>query len=123
MVDETLRAQREALGAFLRAQRKLANLSLRELAALTDLSNAYLSQLERGLHEPSIRVLRSLARALGISPAIVLTKVGLVDEESHAATKTEDAIRTDPLLSDTQRAALLSVYQSYVAERAHDAGT
>ena len=55
--------QVEALGAFIRTQRKLANLSLRELASLTDLSNAYLSQIERGLHEPSVRVLRSIAQA------------------------------------------------------------
>ena len=59
--------QLDALGEYIRAQRRHANLSLRELAALTQLSNAYLSQLERGLHEPSVRVLRSLAGALDVS--------------------------------------------------------
>ena len=54
-------AQREALGAFIRAQRKMANLSLRQLADLTSLSNPYLSQVERGLHEPSVRVLKATA--------------------------------------------------------------
>ena len=53
--------QLDVFGGFLRQQRHQANLSLRELAALTQLSNAYLSQLERGHHEPSVRVLRSLA--------------------------------------------------------------
>lgn len=41
------------LGAFIRAQRQMANLSLRELAAMTEISNPYLSQIERWLSEPS----------------------------------------------------------------------
>src|SRR6266403_1176613 len=52
-------AQREALGAFIREQRKRANHSLRQLAELTSLSNPYLSQVERGLHQPSVRVLKA----------------------------------------------------------------
>ena len=55
-------AQREALGAFIREQRKRANLSLRQLAELTSLSNPYLSQVERGLHQPSVRVLKATLR-------------------------------------------------------------
>ena len=54
----------ESLGEFIRAQRKLANLSLRQMADLAHVSNPYLSQLERGLHEPSVRVLQSIAEAL-----------------------------------------------------------
>ena len=108
--------QVEALGDFIRTQRKLANLSLRELASLTDLSNAYLSQIERGLHEPSVRVLRSIAQALDISANVVLAQAGLLDE-SAAAQSTEDAIRADPLLSDAQKVALLAVYRSYVREQ------
>ena len=57
-------AQRDALGAYIRSQRKLANLSLRQLAQLTSLSNPHLSQIERGLHQPSVRVLRLLSDAL-----------------------------------------------------------
>src|ERR1700722_14052574 len=49
--------QLNALGGFIRVQRRLADLSLREMAALTSVSNAYLSQIERGLHQPSLRVL------------------------------------------------------------------
>ena len=60
-------AQREALGAFIREQRKRANLSLRQLAELTSLSNPYLSQVERGLHQPSVRVLKALSGALNVS--------------------------------------------------------
>ena len=55
-----------ALGEFIREQRQLARLSLREMARLTSISNAYLSQVERGLHEPSVRVLHAVSDALGI---------------------------------------------------------
>src|SRR5919198_3876815 len=59
-------AQRAAIGAYIRSQRELSSLSLRELARLTQVSNAYLSQLERGLHDPSLRVLVAIAEALQI---------------------------------------------------------
>jgi predicted transcriptional regulator len=52
-------AQRDALGAYIRSERKLANLSLRQLTELTSLSNPYLNQIERGLHQPSVRVLKA----------------------------------------------------------------
>ena len=65
-------AQREALGSFIHAQRKMANLSLRQLAELTSLSNPYLSQLERGLHQPSVRVLKLISDALNVSAETLL---------------------------------------------------
>jgi transcriptional regulator with XRE-family HTH domain len=121
-MQDPWKLQVEALGAFLRAQRQMADLSLRELGALTNLSNAYLSQIERGLHEPSVRVLRSLAEALGVSPETLLAKAGLLDEDEAADGKTtqlgaEEAIRADPDLSESQKEALLSVYRSFRAER------
>jgi transcriptional regulator with XRE-family HTH domain len=112
--------QLEALGAFIRTQRKLANLSLRELASLTDLSNAYLSQVERGMHEPSVRVLRSIAQALDLSAKTVLAQAGLGDDSAAARPTTEEAIRADPFLSDAQKQALLAVYRSYVLEQERD---
>ena len=108
--------QLDALGEFIRTQRKLANLSLRELAAMTDVSNAYLSQIERGLHEPSVRVLRSIAQALEISANTVLAQAGLVDDLAAGRT-TEEAIRSDPSLSPAQKEALLAVYRSYAREQ------
>ena len=73
-------AQREALGAFIRVQRKQANLSLRQLAERTRLSNPYLSQIERGLHQPSVRVLRAISDALNLSAESLLTQAGLLDQ-------------------------------------------
>jgi transcriptional regulator with XRE-family HTH domain len=121
-MQDPWKLQVEALGAFLRAQRQMADLSLRELGALTNLSNAYLSQIERGLHEPSVRVLRSLAEALGVPPETLLAKAGLLDEDApgdaaQTAASAEDAIRADPNLSESQKEALLSVYRSFRAER------
>jgi transcriptional regulator with XRE-family HTH domain len=72
-------AQMEALGGFIRSQRKLAKLSLRQLAELSSLSNAYLSQLERGMHQPSFRVLKLLSGALDVSAEMLLAQAGLLD--------------------------------------------
>src|ERR1035438_5563401 len=72
-------AQREVLGAFIREQRKKANLSLRQLAELTSLSNPYLSQVERGLHQPSVRVLKAISDALNLSAESLMAQAGLID--------------------------------------------
>lgn len=118
---EPWQQQTETLGAFIRAQRRLADLSLREMATLTDVSNAYLSQVERGLHQPSVRVLSSIARALGVSPESMLAAAGLgepdpqTDATAPHTCSTEEAIRHDPGLSDAQREALLGVYHSFRA--------
>jgi transcriptional regulator with XRE-family HTH domain len=118
--DEPLKAQLEALGALLRAQRVAADLSLRELSERTKVSNAYLSQLERGLHEPSFSVLRAIASALGVPLGPLLTRVGMLEGESESEShlrETEAAILRDPELSEPQRTALLSVYRSFIAAK------
>lgn len=110
-----------AFGAFLRSQRRLANLSLREMAERTKVSNAYLSQIERGMHAPSIRVMRSIARALDLSAEAMLAQAGMLDDATPPGggttqpSGTEAAIRSDPRLTEDQKEALLSVYRSYVA--------
>lgn len=106
------------LGGFIRAQRKLANLSLRQLSELTEVSNPYLSQVERGLHEPSVRVLKSIAAALNVSAQTLFEHSGPIERSTPPARAadraTETAIRVDPRLSVQQRRALLSVYRSYL---------
>lgn len=107
--------RRQLLGGFIRAQRQVANLSLRQLSALTEISNPYLSQIERGLHEPSIRVLKSIADALNVSSEILFEQAGLINgKEKLGDEATESAIRADQRLSDAQRQALLAVYRSYL---------
>ena len=109
-------AQMEALGAFIRSQRKLARLSLRQLAELTSLSNPYLSQVERGRHQPSVRVLKLIAEALNVSAETLLVQAGLLDgqgdAEDPAAERVAAAIRADQRLTGEQKAALIAVYGS-----------
>src|ERR1700754_1327378 len=83
-------AQMNALGEFIRAQRRLANLSLREMASLTSVSNAYLSQVERGLHQPSLKVLRSIADALQLSTEQMLSQAGWSTAEPAAPRDTPE---------------------------------
>jgi len=123
-VKDPWQAQREALGAFIRTQRRMANLSLRQLAELTHLSNPYLSQIERGLHQPSVRVLKQISDALNVSAETLMAQAGLIDavaadaggdtslQADPTAPPTEDAIRADERLSEEQKAALIAVYRS-----------
>jgi transcriptional regulator with XRE-family HTH domain len=114
--DDPWKAQLEALGSFIKAQRQVANLSLREMARMTDVSNAYLSQIERGLHQPSVRVLKAVATALNVSAETLLAQAGLLtDENEERAGGTEAAILSDPALTEAQKEAMLSVYRSFVA--------
>ena len=109
----------DGLGAFIRAQRQQAELTLRELAARTNVSNPYLSQIERGLHEPSVRVLKAIASALNVSAETLLAQAGLFEDGAEEGAAPEvptviEAVKADPRLNDDQRRALLSVYRSFV---------
>jgi transcriptional regulator with XRE-family HTH domain len=122
-VSDPWEAQSAALGAFIRSQRELARLSLRQLAELTSLSHPYLSQVERGLHQPSVRVLKLLAEALNVSAETLLMQAGLLsgnDEDDTGGARTTEQvtalIRGDKRLTDAQKAALLAVYDSMLRE-------
>jgi transcriptional regulator with XRE-family HTH domain len=117
-VNDGVNSQLDALGAFIRAQRKLAHLSLRDLADRAQVSNPYLSQIERGLHEPSMRVLRSIAKALNLSAETILAEAGLFDGDTDLGdadqpADAEIAVRADPYLTVEQKDSLLSVYRSF----------
>ena len=124
-MNDPWKSQMEALGSFIRTQRKLADLSLRELAEMTEVSNPYLSQLERGLHQPSVRVLKAIANALNLSAETLLVQAGLLEgvgdgdegEARAARSSVESAIRTDPILSDDQKEALINVYRAMAGDR------
>jgi transcriptional regulator with XRE-family HTH domain len=121
-MNDPWKSQMEALGSFIRTQRKLADLSLRELAEMTEVSNPYLSQLERGLHQPSVRVLKAIADALNVSAETLLVQAGLLEDggeqgEAPAPSSVEAAIRTDRILSDDQKEALINVYRAMARDR------
>ncbi len=126
-------AQMEALGAYIRSQRELAQLSLRQMAELTRLSHPYLSQVERGVHQPSVRVLKAIADALNLSAETLLAQAGLfsgeepapADGEDHEAPTPQqvaDVIRADQRLTEAQKAALIAVYASMLRDDADAAG-
>jgi len=108
-----------ALGDFIRSQRRLAELSQRELAKLADLSDAYLSQLERGLHEPSVRVVNGLSSALNVPADKLLNFLGRDRSTDTVAKATESAILTDDALTEAQKQSLLDVYRAFIAANDH----
>jgi transcriptional regulator with XRE-family HTH domain len=121
-MQEPWDSQMQALGAFIRSKRKLANLSLRQLAERTKLSNPYLSQIERGLHQPSVRVIRLISDALNVSTETLLAQAGLLHRDTSAAEKPEAgqrdieaAIKAEERLSDDQKNALIAVVRSMLA--------
>jgi transcriptional regulator with XRE-family HTH domain len=121
--DPAAKPALEVLGGLLRTQRLARGLSLRELSAQTNVSNAYLSELERGRHEPSLSVLRAIASSLGAPLGPMLASAGLLGDGAEEGREagvgdTEAAIVRDPALSEPQRMALLSVYRSFVQSRA-----
>lgn len=104
------------IGAFIKEQRQLAELSLRRLADLAGVSNPYLSQIERGLRKPSAEILQQLAKALEMSAETMYVRAGILDAElvvEHQGL--EPAIRRAQELTEEQRKALLGVYRSFVA--------
>ncbi len=59
------------LGQNVRFLRKAAGLSQEELAFRADLKRSYLSDLERGTRNPSIRAVERIAVALNVEPAVL----------------------------------------------------
>lgn len=107
------------LGEFIRAQRKLAELSQRELAKIAQVSDGYVSQLERGMHEPTVKVLRSIAAALDIRANTMMKYAGWLEDsgpdgEDTGPLPVELAIKADSRLSGQQKQALLSVYRGFI---------
>lgn len=102
-----------SVGDFIRMQRSLGHLSLRQLAELADISNAYLSQVERGLYTPSAQVLKNIAQALDLSAEALYSRAGLLDDARAEGGGVEEAIRLDDALTADQKETLLRVYRSF----------
>jgi transcriptional regulator with XRE-family HTH domain len=107
------------LGEFIRRQRELQKLSMRQLADLVGISNPYLSQIERGLREPSEKVLEAIAENLELSADVLSERGGRHDEAADASHEPAvvAAIRADPKLTGRERQALLEIYKAFVDRR------
>jgi len=104
-----------AFGEFVKAQRRLAQVSQRNLARMSGVSDSYLSQIERGNYRPSPQVVKALAQAFGLKPEQLYTMLGFMDEEAEATRHTvEQAIQLDPKLEPAQKDALIRVYRSFL---------
>jgi transcriptional regulator with XRE-family HTH domain len=101
------------LGAFIREQRENARLSVRRLSELAEVSNPYLSQIERGLRRPSAEILQQIARGLEISAETLYVRAGILDPQHHEGL-VEEAILQDHRLTSAQKDAMLGVYRSFV---------
>ncbi|SDR79014.1 Helix-turn-helix [Friedmanniella luteola] len=109
------------LGEFIATQRRTAELSLRQLAEQTGISNPYLSQIERGLRKPSAEVLQQLSKALRVSAESLYVRAGILDPEDHPSTTVEMAVLGDPGLTERQKHVLIEIHTSFVKENERNA--
>jgi transcriptional regulator with XRE-family HTH domain len=104
-----------SIGEYIREQRQLAKISVRQLAEATGVSNPYLSQIERGLRKPSAEILQQIAKGLRISAEVLYVQAGIL-EDREADTDVQTAIRADLLLTERQKQVLLDIYLSFAKE-------
>jgi transcriptional regulator with XRE-family HTH domain len=102
------------LGEFIRQQRELSKMSMRQFASMVGISNPYLSQIERGLRDPSDKVIEAIADRLQVSADALYEQAGRGDDEPVDEPPTRAAICDDPLLTARQRQALVRVYDAFV---------
>ena len=108
------------IGSFIRDLRENAQVSVRQLAERSGVSNPYLSQVERGLRKPSADVLNQIAKALRVSAEVLYVRAGILEpsEKNHV----RDAIITDTAITERQKQVLLDIYASFTQqnESAHE---
>lgn len=113
-VGQVVSSAVEDIGSYIRSQRELAQVSLRQLARSAGVSNPYLSQIERGLRRPSAEILQQIARGLRISAEALYVRAGILDKRPAGAVT--DAVLNDPDLTQRQKQVLLDVYRSFRRE-------
>ena len=102
------------VGRYIREQRRQAELSLRNLASQAGVSNPYLSQIERGLRQPSAKILKDIAKALRISAETLYLRAGILEPDERDGDLV-GAILREPNLTERQKQVLIDVYRSFRA--------
>ena len=102
------------IGSFIRSQRELAQVSVRQLAEKSGVSNPYLSQVERGLRKPSADVLNQIAKALRVSAEVLYVRAGILEPSDKSQVR--DAIVTDTVITERQKQILLDIYASFAQQ-------
>jgi transcriptional regulator with XRE-family HTH domain len=109
----------KSVGQFIKNQRDVAGMSLRQLSNLAKVSNPYLSQIERGIYKPSAEVLKAIADALQIQSETLFQRAGFIDEaKDRGPSDVERAVKVDPRLSSDHKKALIGIYRSFLAQSA-----
>jgi transcriptional regulator with XRE-family HTH domain len=116
-VPDAVEQRLHDLGAFIRDQRRNAQLSLRKLSEVTGISNPYLSQIERGLREPSAKILQSIARGLRISSETLYVRAGILEPDDGELDLPAE-IGRDQTITERQKQALVEIYRSFQREAA-----
>ncbi len=88
---------------------------MRQFAEMAGISNPYLSQIERGLREPSEKVVEAIARSLRLSADALYEEAGLLDDEEAGENAVIAAITADRGLTPRQRQAMIEIYDAFVA--------
>jgi transcriptional regulator with XRE-family HTH domain len=104
------------LGGFIRTQREAAQVSLRQLAKRTGVSNPYLSQIERGLRKPSAEVLAQIAKGLRVSAEVLYVQAGILEQKDSSPVL--DAVLADTAISERHKQLLVEIYESFRRENA-----
>jgi transcriptional regulator with XRE-family HTH domain len=107
-----------SLGEFIRSQREMQELTLRQFAEMVGISNPYLSLIERGLRDPSENVVGAIAQQFELDTQSLFQQAGVApNDEADNAGGTRAAIESDKRLTSGQRRSLLEVYEAFVAAR------
>jgi len=102
------------IGSFIRDLRENAEVSVRQLAERSGVSNPYLSQVERGLRKPSADVLNQIAKALRVSAEVLYVRAGILEPSEKSQVR--DAIVTDTAITERQKQVLLDIYASFTQQ-------
>ena len=123
----------ESIGQMLRRLR--GETSLRGIQRLSGISNAYLSQIEKGLRRPGPRVLRRLAALYGVGVQEMFRKAGYLERDGGEPEVDETAeverayryVLADPVfrvgtrprgpLSTESKRFIVELYERYSGKR------
>ena len=100
----------ESFGSYMRRLRKSKGLTLKQVENQAKVSNAYISQIERGLRNPPHPdILKRLAKAYDVEHRELLVAAGYLEEDSAETAKRKqieeayEHVRTDPAFKQGTR--------------------
>lgn len=117
---KTPAAERRGVGEYIRAQRELANISLRKMSEQSGISANMLKEIENGLRNPSGTLMGSIARALRLSAETLYLQAGVLDPKDIDEVDAVRELRRDPQLTERQREILIDIYRAFCAANRHD---